>query len=262
MIFHKRPQLLVIFVLLGILVLFPGCQSNSQAPAKASHVHNWQNATCIDPKICSTCGLTSGSASGHRWEDATCTAPKFCTNCGTTIGYPLEHDWKDATYNSPQICRRCGITQGSAKELTQVLNPVYTVTSTSTYSGDKATHGAYNLLDGDLKTNWTEGVDGNGEGEYVDFYFDDTYLITSITIHAGNHASPTAYEYNSRPKDIGLVFDDIALSVTLKDAMVGQTITFEEPIWTSCLAIGIVSVYPGSKWEDTVISEVSFTAYK
>ena len=52
--------------------------------------HNWQEATCTQPKACSRCGTTEGTALGHSWQDATYTEPKTCARCGATEGEPLE----------------------------------------------------------------------------------------------------------------------------------------------------------------------------
>ena len=38
----------------------------------------------------------------HNWEDATCTQPKTCKECGETEGEPLGHDYTNF------ICTRCG----------------------------------------------------------------------------------------------------------------------------------------------------------
>ncbi len=199
----------------------------------------------------------------HTWQAATCLTARYCTGCGQTSGTPMGHDWAEATYDTPQRCRTCGVTDGTAVQRQLVSEPVSYATASSTYSGDRATHGASNLLDGRLDTNWTEGVDGNGEWEYVDFYFYDEYLLTAMTIYAGNHASAAYYEYNARPYRVELMFSDgTFLYYNLMDKMEPQVIIFDEPVTASSMRISIESVYKGSKWEDTVISEVAFTAYE
>ena len=56
--------------------------------------------------------LTLGEEHVHEWEDATCTEPKTCKTCGATEGEALGHDWKDATTEAPKTCSRCGATEG------------------------------------------------------------------------------------------------------------------------------------------------------
>ena len=46
--------------------------------------HDWEKATCEEPKTCSECGETKGKAKGHEWVDATCEEPKTCSECGET----------------------------------------------------------------------------------------------------------------------------------------------------------------------------------
>lgn len=55
---------------------------------------------------CSVCGdeyIETVTAKGHTWRDATCTQPKSCTVCGATEGSALGH-------TDGEICSRCGQT--------------------------------------------------------------------------------------------------------------------------------------------------------
>lgn len=76
--------------------------------------HKWKEADCLNPKTCTVCGETVGSAAGHSWKDADCENPKTCTVCGETMGSALGHDWMDADCENPQTCRNCGETVGAA----------------------------------------------------------------------------------------------------------------------------------------------------
>ena len=83
--------------------------------------HNWQDATCTKPEICSICGRTRGEALGHIWLDPTCTEPETCERCGETSGDALGHQidkWKTtkkATCTAEGVregtCVRCGEVQ-------------------------------------------------------------------------------------------------------------------------------------------------------
>ena len=80
--------------------------------------HDWIDATCGEPKTCERCGETEGEPTGdHTWVEATCTEPKTCSVCGTTEGDALGHDWIAATYEEPKTCARCGLTEGEPLEL-------------------------------------------------------------------------------------------------------------------------------------------------
>ncbi len=74
--------------------------------------HEWEDATCVTPKTCSTCEKTEGEALGHKWEEATCAKAKHCTVCGITEGEVLEHQWIVADYENPKMCTVCGETEG------------------------------------------------------------------------------------------------------------------------------------------------------
>lgn len=74
--------------------------------------HEWQEAACLTPKICTLCQETEGEALGHNWQEAACEAPKTCTNCGMTEGEAPGHSWQEATCDAPRICTACGATEG------------------------------------------------------------------------------------------------------------------------------------------------------
>ena len=146
-------------------------------------------------------------------------------------------------------------------DLTRVLeaNAYATIEASSTYNGDSANHNVRNLTDNKLKTNWTEGVHGNGEGEYIEFTFHMEQPIAGFVISAGNHSSNTYYTKNSRPKSIILTFSDGSeVNYTLLDKKETQKIYFDEVVDTTSARLTIGSVYSGSAWEDTVISEFAF----
>lgn len=83
------------------------------------HIHHeWQEATCTEPKTCSTGGETEGEPLGHTWVEATCAEPKHCSVCGETEGKPLEHTWVEATCTEPKHCSVCGETEGEPLEHT------------------------------------------------------------------------------------------------------------------------------------------------
>lgn len=91
----------------------PTKQPTQPAATSPSHIHNYSNATCTQPRYCS-CGATIGSALGHQFSSATCTSPKVCSRCGETSGSALGHNYSSATCTSAKKCSRCGATSGSA----------------------------------------------------------------------------------------------------------------------------------------------------
>lgn len=147
--------------------------------------------------------------------------------------------------------------------LTPVESPVLSCSASSTRSGDKVTHDVMNLLDGNKETNWTEGVSGDGIGEYVYFDFEETYLLKSIRIRGGNRRDHLHFTANSRPARITMTFSDgTSESFTMHDVYESQVLTLSKPVMTSSLQITLDSVYAGNKYQDTVISDVFFEAYE
>ena len=53
--------------------------ANSDVPACE---HEWNDATCTDPKTCALCGATDGSALGHSYGEAVETVAPDCVNAG------------------------------------------------------------------------------------------------------------------------------------------------------------------------------------
>ncbi len=134
-----------------------------------------------------------------------------------------------------------------------------TLSASSVLAGDIDSHEPDCLVDGNTTTAWCEGVSGTGEGEWVEFNSDMKQNVHSIRIMAGFNKSEDLYWKNSRPKDITITFDDgTTTTSTLSDEpFAWHTITLSETVQTSSLRITIDSTYPGSRYTDTCISEIT-----
>ena len=99
----KKKILLTALVLCCVLLL-GGCACE----------HEWLEATCTTPNVCSLCEETEGIPLGHSWLAATCTAPKTCEICSETEGEALGHNWLEATCADPKHCSRCKLEEGEA----------------------------------------------------------------------------------------------------------------------------------------------------
>ena len=203
----------------------------------------------------------------HIWKAATCTTPKTCTICGATSGSETGHQWIEATYNDPKTCQVCGASAGSKKNPESSLglrDIIASASASSVFSGDGLDgHGPEKMYDGKLNTNWTEGVSGNGIGENVTFYFDDTYAVKQFKIYIGSHFSEGVYRQNCRPKVVTLTFSDGSTErVRLDDTYDEQTVTFDRYYYTNSIKLTIDDVYTGIEYLDTVIAELDFVAYR
>ena len=123
-------------------------------------------------------------------------------------------------------------------------------------------HSGAMICDGTLENAWCEGVDGYGENEWVKVEFDGSYYIQKMEIFAGYHKSEKLFGENSRPKELLIVFDgpdgQISEFVRFDDEMKSQVLTFEPAHYATSVTIYIQSVYKGTEFEDTLISEVIF----
>lgn len=137
------------------------------------------------------------------------------------------------------------------------MEDLQSVTATSSLSERGMVHSAKRICDGTLRRAWTEGVPGQGIGEGVTFTFDGEYAFSGMRINAGYQKSESLYYKNSRPKKIRLDFSDgSTVRVSLRDVYATQKVTFDECIIADEVTVIIESVYKGSKYSDTVISEL------
>jgi len=123
-----------------------------------------------------------------------------------------------------------------------------------TYSPEQA-------MDGNPKTAWVEGVQGNGTGEWIQVSSNETQKVSALKMMIGFNKTEDLYYRNNRPKEILIVFDDgSAISEKLSDEHYYgyQYIYFKEPVFTKSVRIEILSIYPGSEYHSTCISEIEF----
>jgi hypothetical protein len=115
-----------------------------------------------------------------------------------------------------------------------------------------------NLRDNKSTTVWVEGESGSGLGSWVDLDLGSSQEINGIRLWAGVWASGDFWTRHNRPKEILLTFDDGSTQlVMLEDEMK----MFDIPVdggskTTQKVRITIKSVYNGSTFDDTGISEV------
>ena len=126
-----------------------------------------------------------------------------------------------------------------------------------------------NAHDFDHETVWAEGVAGQGEGEWLEYEFaGNCPRVTGVKILPGHVKTKAAWEANSRPKLMKVYYlgKPICL-LELQNARGMQVFDLEKfgpfgyhdankPAWR--LRFEIVEVYPGTKYQDTVISELEF----
>lgn len=117
-----------------------------------------------------------------------------------------------------------------------------------------------NVYDGNYKTAWVEGAAGHGIGEWIEYTFTDPQYIKSISIANGYTKSLDTYQRNSRVKRIGIEVDDVYIGdYELEDGVMDlQPIHLDYSKALARVRFIIKEVYPGTKYTDTCISEITF----
>lgn len=139
----------------------------------------------------------------------------------------------------------CTFVQGFDYCASSVLKPQY---------GN--TYGPGHLIDENLRTAWVEGKRGQGEGEYVVVDLGKTHQVNGVQIMNGYHKNVRLFRANSRVRTVRLAFSDGSRrNITLKDEAGVQTIEFPA-LETRWVQFEIRSVYKGTKYKDTAITEL------
>lgn len=111
-------------------------------------------------------------------------------------------------------------------------------------------------VDGFLETSWQEGVDGNGEGQYLEVYLDGEHAIKYLILNLGNWRSSDWFYDNNRPKSLTIQVGEYTTTQEFPDGQIEQCIEFSQPVSASKIRLTINSIYEGRDWQDTCIAEV------
>ncbi|SRR6056297_3523545 len=138
----------------------------------------------------------------------------------------------------------------------------------STLSSKTGKYIAPHLIDGSSRS-WVEGVKGPGVGESIFIDFKAPVKVSYFYIKNG-FGDPKWYGANHRVKELQVEstgrisdnFDKKTFTVTLKDTGNMQEIHLPEKVLCRGFKFTIKSVYRGSKFDDTCISEISFKPLK
>ena len=125
---------------------------------------------------------------------------------------------------------------------------------------------AENAHDFNHRSVWVEGADGQGIGEWLEYEFPGHCpRITTVNILNGYVKTDKAWRENSRVKSLKMYYMDKPYAIlNLEDSRTLQCFDVgvlgphneEAPNWT--LRFEILEVYPGEKYQDTVISELYY----
>jgi len=120
-------------------------------------------------------------------------------------------------------------------------------------------YGAGNTLDGDLATAWNDGAAGPGVGETLSFRFERPVDLTEISMVNGYAKSEDTFQQNARIREARVITDAGSFPLTLADSAARQEVERDFG-QTSSVTLEIVSVYPGTTYDDLALTEIEFFA--
>ncbi len=129
--------------------------------------------------------------------------------------------------------------------------------STSLEPAEGVSYEPSNLTDGKVSTVWVEGEEGSGLGSWILIDLGGSRDIESITLWNGNWYSWDFWNRHNRIKDLEVeLADGTTHKFTLKDQKIPETIRFPAVVHTDSLKLKIKSVYAGTTFHDTCLSEL------
>jgi len=206
----------------------------------------------------------------------------FVENNGIFTCSYKNYDLKNAPYL--KMAYSAGVTKSSSLISRYLVNKKHmkNVKVSSQLEGD---YSKDNLFDNDFSTAWVEGVNGQGVGQKIEIELAD-YRLGAISIVNGYTKSESLYYANSRIKRIRIDKEFLSyayptepdferIEVELKDlkyipidnnnfSAMTQTLADygEGYVKVKKLTITILEVYPGTKYDDTCISEIFLLGYE
>lgn len=140
--------------------------------------------------------------------------------------------------------------------LTEIV--VTEATATSEYISTKGNNfSPANLIDNDSATTWQEGEEDAGIQQKLTFTFSEPAIVSALRLENGKRTSKKEFYENNRMASFH-IFDDNPVLVELLDTEEVQYIIFENPIMQSQVVLTLESVFSGTKWNDTCVSEIAF----
>ncbi len=114
------------------------------------------------------------------------------------------------------------------------------------------------MADNSGKTAWIEGAKGFGIGEWIKVQFvNGAKQVSRIVFRNGFPHDERRFKGNARLQFVRLEMSDgTRLKLRLQDVQGLQSYKLPSPKSLTWVKITILSVYPGSLWQDTALSEL------
>jgi hypothetical protein len=166
-------------------------------------------------------------------------------------------DWNDTSISELAVDATAPGAAGTAGSIT-------VASASSVLQGGSAASGyhAFNAIDGDNRTAWSEGADGVGVGEWLRTAFTRPRTISAIRLVNGYDkvdGQNDRWRQNPRVRTATLSFSDgSSMRWNLRDTRDQQELVLPRSVTTSYMQFTIEAAYPGAEWDDTSISEIEF----
>ena len=138
------------------------------------------------------------------------------------------------------------------------------VASAEASSVIQQTNGAVNtpmmIFDENIETNWQEGVDGPGLGEWIDAKLSQESQVKYLTFKLGNWKTSRYYYGNNRPSKMTITVGEFSQQVEFRDQWEEFCLEFSRPCEAESLRMTIDEVYVGTDWDDTCITDMRIYA--
>lgn len=122
---------------------------------------------------------------------------------------------------------------------------------------NSSSYNAENAIDGNEKTAWVEGAEGDGIGEWILLSTADgsQMELYAIDFMLGYHKSENLLQQNGAPTSILLEFED-GTQQTAENLFDVDVVVLEKPVKTSWVKITILDARRGTVYTDTCISDI------
>ena len=132
------------------------------------------------------------------------------------------------------------------------------ITASSTYpETNGVAYDAAKIADGKLSSAWVEGETGAGLGAWVELDLGGSHKVHEVRIYGGMWYSGDYWQRGERPKELEISYSDGTKDTfPMKDEMKVQKYVLPTPKDTTTVRVRVKSVYDGTTWLDTGISEI------
>ncbi len=134
--------------------------------------------------------------------------------------------------------------------------PIASATAKSYYSAAGTSYPADKVKDGKTVP-WFEGDPGNGVGSWIEIDLGGEKKIMKLAVFAGDWQSGDNWQRANRPREIEIKWSDGTTDLwTMSDEWKVQTYVPKTPKMTSTVRFKVNSLYSGTTFPDTAISEI------